>query len=785
MSGTFNLCALGYQSSEQATSGGGGLSNPLAKVSFWLDGGSRVDVTSSNSMETFPAGTAHYYCVQVSDASVPDGKHELRACLYPLRGYPRCLQSLHSAVTTAAGFNDQAHGFRSYKVVKVIANPNSDANFTGNSNWCVAATNLAPGFYQLGALTSGYPMDGSLPICTEPTQAPTAAGETLTLAVMNAGLTESNVIGSNSLFFSTNFNGTMLPANPSVYLASSGGNDSPNSCFDAAHPCATMAGALGKLNPNGNGVSCSYNGGISTTQFTSCGTWPVNQAVLMTAGTPPGNFSPIVMSASSSPINRPYWIVSSSGGTITLALKPGGPAQAFTANSVGSVTIRADNSYENLYLECNVSTACSSPTNFAQNTTNQLTNFYGWFNLIPYQTTAVNTVITPGTSYTYPAFKTHYQVSLAGNAKGCQWWMGFNDVWYDTMQITNAYANFFQFDGFTCSLTEAFGNEIMTGITVPSQSLEGFTGTVSNSIAIGNTINRTLTSGLGLSWVMKLGNVENNLFQDDQNMLQWASNTTSTVTFNTANTPFPPQLVKANLSPSPNTCGAPNCWSTGFVTGAPITTQPVSGCMPNSANSGSTALTDINGSTITVTPATVGTPASPPACASGDFIPISAPGHIHWSINSIGESSSGNYTTGGFTNALDAYNQCNNCGPPGILTQANGPTHIGANIDTAYINDYYNPSLAVSCTVSNYQMCSLNSTQADSEAIMTINRLYDGDTWDAPSVAGREFVVSTGPTVTFTDVYINNNSCLNSAAGRMQAGWGGKAGFTIAASPTC
>jgi hypothetical protein len=424
-SGTFKICVIGYHQSETNPT------NPLAKVAFFLDGGTEVDVTSPNFTEVWTAETSYEYCVQVSDSALADGPHEARAILYPTRGYPRLLSSIRAATTTTTALNAQAHGMPSMKVLTIAANPNSDTNFTVGSTWCLygAPTNSQ---FQLGAFTPPYPLNqaATVPTCATTATNPTAASESITVAYTNAGLQETQPKADGSLFFATNRNGTLLPSNPNLYVSQPSGGSSGNNCTASGSPCDTISHALGKLN---QAVStCSFT---ASANFTSCGSWPVNQAVVMTGGTTPGNFQ----------LNRPYWVKTSSSGTITLCLEPG-CATAQAATGSGTVNIVADYSFWNLNLLC--PSACSSPSTYKgvdttaglSQTLPAVNTIYGWFNVVPSRTTHANTIINAwdsnGFNDTAIAGKVHYQVDLQGDGidahcNFCGAAEGAQDTWID------------------------------------------------------------------------------------------------------------------------------------------------------------------------------------------------------------------------------------------------------------------------------------------------------------------------------------------------------------------
>src|SRR5262249_19544035 len=140
-----------------------------------------------------------------------------------------------------------------------------------------------------------------------------------------------------------------------LYVSQPSGGSSGNNCTAAATPCDTISHALKKVDQTV--YACSFAGGGSV-NFTGCGSWPVNQAVVM-SGTTPGNFQ----------IARPYWVVSSASGTVQLALEPGGAAQP-VSGAGGSVSIVADYSHWNLDLMC--PGACSSPSNYKGPDTTQI-----------------------------------------------------------------------------------------------------------------------------------------------------------------------------------------------------------------------------------------------------------------------------------------------------------------------------------------------------------------------------------------------------------------------------
>jgi hypothetical protein len=282
LSGTFNLCVIGYHQSETNPT------NPLAKVAFFLDSGSEGDVTSPNVTETWNAGTSQEYCVQASDSALADGGHEVRAIAYPIRGYPRLLSSLHTGTTVATGglsaapggVSLQAHDQRSFKIIQITAS--ADANYPVGSRWCVQGAKMTPGFFQLDAFFGRYRYGdwGQPPFgCNETPTSPAGAGNSVTWTQLYGGLQESWTTADESLFFYTNHNGTLTVSSPNLYAEQpSGGNDS-FACTSTGSPCATIQGAMGKLSTAGS--TCNFNSGTSATNFTACGSWPVNQAVLL------------------------------------------------------------------------------------------------------------------------------------------------------------------------------------------------------------------------------------------------------------------------------------------------------------------------------------------------------------------------------------------------------------------------------------------------------------------------------------------------------------------------
>ncbi len=136
-SGTFDICLIGYHVS-------GSLNVPLAKVTFYLDNGAVVDVTSPNYIKTLSAvsKTVPEYCVQASDSALNDGEHEFRAVAYPIRGYPRVLAS-NATVTVTSGSADVAHRGHGHAEGSLLTiSGSADANLS-NGPYCVLRRNLS------------------------------------------------------------------------------------------------------------------------------------------------------------------------------------------------------------------------------------------------------------------------------------------------------------------------------------------------------------------------------------------------------------------------------------------------------------------------------------------------------------------------------------------------------------------------------------------------------------------------------------------------------------------
>jgi hypothetical protein len=475
-SGTFNICVIGYQIS-------GSLGTPLAHVTFYLDNGAGVDVTTPNFTKTFSAVglSAAEFCVQTTDTALYDGQHEFRAIAYPERGYPRVMQSVATVNETSGSkvINHIAHGSSfnldgNFPVKPVIVSDSSDTNIP-NGNYWIIPYGMDPSNYELATTE------------TAKTGIVAAHTGTLTVAYADAGLNETWPLQSESLFISTNGHGHLLPSNSVAYADLSGANS--NSCLSSNSPCADIPHAIDALFVNAPGVTYKFTKGSSSIRG-SGNQLPLNQAVTLSGSPIPAPFI----------AGRPYWVVSTSGAAISLGNRPGGPAITVTGSTTSAPVMTADYSNFTLNLMCDA--PCSSPSDYSTGARlHNMPSLYGWFNVQAFGTAGSNTPLNNGTAFkAWGVDKLHLTVDVTDNpaSPAAFWVTGANDTWWDSMQ----YAGFNRVDPNSAMYANG-GPRLGHYIATNDSARDGFTFIINGTLLENSTISDT---GTGSSAMVMLGN---------------------------------------------------------------------------------------------------------------------------------------------------------------------------------------------------------------------------------------------------------------------------------------
>ncbi len=653
--GTFQICVIGYQVS-------GTLAAPLAKVAFFLDNGTEVDVTSPNVTKTFSVGSglsASEYCVQALDTALNDGPHELRAIAYPVRGWPREMASVLPATVTngSAVVTLPAHSLIPKKVVTISGS--GDSNFT-NGDYCVDTTGT--GYTLDGATGGSFELVRYTGGTCQATIITGSGSNSFTVTTKNAGEynTGFGINQGESLFFWTNGNGHISLING--YADINSGNDS-NGCVASGSPCQHPSNAIAKMHPASDGLGYAISDG---TTFTNASNSFVNgQAVYLTSA-----LAPLIA-------NRTYWVVGAVANTsLKLANEPNGAAITGIASS-GGIAINTDHSNQNLYLMC--SGACpGSPANYAMPTQSNIVSMGGWFSILPnpgtsHANTVVNSVPAQGANFNADKLHIGVDINNTGCAYNTQPYLSFtvNDYWLDTLTYTG------------CST--ANGNAYIAGIgnyeAVTHVSVsEVRSGPIYGQYFVDNYMHHMggacLTATVGLNLGNNCTELQYNCCWMLPLSVTWAS-----FTANFGSTALPPDLVSDMLY-----LGASAQWGIyGQFTAGNVSSNCATGNQGGGANIDAAAewvITSIGSSPSTITTGSGINGPSSVNCPAGYQVFVSPEVHGDYlAVISLG------FGYNSWVNSVNAFDVCtNHCAGQGIATEYNGPFYdiafIGMQVGT-------------------------------------------------------------------------------------------------------
>jgi hypothetical protein len=739
-SGTFHACIMAVSLSDAVAA------TPGSSVTFYLDGGSPVVVSSFNSTKTFTASglSAAEYCVSVNTTTLVDGVHEMRAIVTPTAGYPRYLSAQRTATATSGSSQIalQAHGWSVGKIVYVTS------SLTGlpTGRYCVMqSSHLDPGHFDLSAYTPAAGNFSALPIwnlvgtqCATTATTPTQNG-TFTIAADGAGNYEPQPVLGGSYFFSTNANSTLLPSSGTMAYADA--NSGSGSICSSASPCATYIAAVASLYPVNDGNTCAFT--ASSPTITGCGSYSLNQAVFIPyTESPPSPWK----------VDRPYWVKTSSSGTITLCLEPVGSgctAQS-TGGSGGSAIIDNDYSHFTVYLKCSGTCPGTPEAYQLRIPANSVSppETFGWFNILPNPGTATSSV--PFTSFLInysPVWRLHVGVDVhdvySGNQSSYNGSVPFMDRWTDSINYSGGCTDCYGYQlGYGLG-RGSLGWELLTSLNISTL----YSGVLGSQLTENNIANSTFGCWGGFQSLM-IGNTCTTTSGFPGVTVSGAANsggnTTITVTGSL------PSFVSA-------TAVGIGWWS---IAQAPVAANsyPQSNCL------GASTLTvgSITSNTFTLIGQT------PTACSNGDYIGLNF--YYHQSVTFTQVTAGGNFASGGTAqgpaNAIFGFNTyTGNTFGPGFFTQDTSFTGNYKYFDIAYINNNFTPANATNCTSGTLMTCMWGQEPNGTQFGLTgTTLLIDGNTFGNGSISGN------GAPYTYTYAVFRNNTCNGTANGAFTAG---------------